>query len=150
MPVRLGMGRRYAASGQVVDISIDANHVAAHVQGARAEPYRVDVSFSVPSPSAKKKIVAAFAANPVLAARLFAGEMPLEAEEIFRHFKCRLLPGGKIAEGRYDVTFSCSCPDWCNPCKHVVAVLLLLGEEIAERPMRLLELRGLTEEEVSR
>ena len=36
----------------------------------------------------------------------------------------------------------CSCPDWARPCKHLVAVLLILGEEVARRPATLLALRG--------
>ena len=36
----------------------------------------------------------------------------------------------------------CSCPDWARPCKHLVAVMLLLGEEVAQRPFTLLSLRG--------
>jgi uncharacterized Zn finger protein len=46
------------------------------------------------------------------------------------------------------MTTDCTCPDYANPCKHVSAVLLILGEEIARRPMTLLELRGISEEEL--
>ena len=46
------------------------------------------------------------------------------------------------------MTTACSCPDYANPCKHVAAVLLVLGEEIARRPLTLLELRGVGEEEL--
>lgn len=46
------------------------------------------------------------------------------------------------------MTTSCTCPDYANPCKHSSAVLLVLGEEIARRPATLLELRGLTMEEL--
>ncbi len=46
------------------------------------------------------------------------------------------------------MTTDCTCPDYANPCKHVSAVLLILGEEIARRPMTLLELRGIEEEEL--
>ena len=56
--------------------------------------------------------------------------------------------GGKLGPGRYDVTTKCSCPDYANPCKHSAAVLLLLGEEIARRPLTLLELRGILPEEL--
>ena len=59
-----------------------------------------------------------------------------------------LFPGGKLAPGKYDMTTACSCPDYANPCKHVAAVLLVLGEEIARRPITLLELRGIEEEEL--
>ena len=149
IPVRLGMGRRYASSGQVLSISIDGSYVDAEVLGVRPDAYRVKLSFARPSAAAHRKIAAAFAAKPILAARLLAGEMPMEAEEIFRREKSFLFPGGKVAPGKYDVVFSCSCPDWCNPCKHVAAALLLLGEEIARRPRTLLELRGFSTEELS-
>jgi len=48
----------------------------------------------------------------------------------------------------YDMTTRCSCPDYANPCKHSGAVLLILGEEIARRPMLLVELRGIRMEEL--
>ena len=48
----------------------------------------------------------------------------------------------------YDVKMHCSCPDWARPCKHLVAVMLLLGEEIAQRPTTLLSLRGIEVEDL--
>jgi len=48
----------------------------------------------------------------------------------------------------YDVKMHCSCPDWARPCKHLVAVMLLLGEEIAQRPTTLLSLRGIDVEDL--
>ena len=53
-----------------------------------------------------------------------------------------------LAPGKYDMTTKCSCPDYANPCKHSSAVLLLLGEEVARRPATLLELRGISLEEL--
>ena len=38
--------------------------------------------------------------------------------------------------------------DYSNPCKHAAAALLILGEEIARRPMTLLELRGISMEDL--
>ena len=46
------------------------------------------------------------------------------------------------------MTTACSCPDYANPCKHSAAVLLILGEEIARRPATLVELRGISMEEL--
>ena len=43
---------------------------------------------------------------------------------------------------------TCSCPDWAKPCKHLAAVLLLLGEEIAHRPLALLSLRGIEPDDI--
>lgn len=33
-----------------------------------------------------------------------------------------------------DLTIRCTCPDWGDPCKHGVAVLLALGEELGATP----------------
>ena len=93
-------------------------------------------------------LVAALRAEPMLVARLLTDDLPLEVEAIFRREGFDLFPGGKIAERVYDVTTKCSCPDWANPCKHSLAVLFILGEECAWRPATLLELRGITMEEL--
>ena len=84
----------------------------------------------------------------MLAARLLADDLPSEVEGFFRDEGLELFPGGKLAPGRYDVTTKCSCPDYANPCKHVTAVLLLLGEVIERRPLVLLEMRGIAEDEL--
>jgi len=142
---RLARGRAYAVSGQIVSLRIAGSRVEAQVVGARSDPYNVTVDFSLPSDDARRAVLSALRSDPMLVARLFAGDLPLEVEELFRRVGVRLFPGGKIAPGVYDVTLSCSCPDWANPCKHTCAVMLILGEEIARRPMTLLEFRGIEE-----
>ena len=142
---RLARGRAYAVSGQIVSLRIAGPRVEAQVVGARSDPYNVTVDFSLPSDDARRAVLSALRSDPMLVARLFAGDLPLEVEELFRRVGVRLFPGGKIAPGVYDVTLSCSCPDWANPCKHTCAVMLILGEEIARRPMTLLEFRGIEE-----
>ena len=39
---------------------------------------------------------------------------------------------GALPDRDASVSFSCSCPDWGNPCKHAVAVALVLGERLDE------------------
>ena len=82
------------------------------------------------------------------AARILADDLPAEVEGIFRRQGFDLFPGGKLGPGKYDMTSACSCPDYANPCKHVVAALLVLGEEIARRPATLLALRGIMLEDL--
>ena len=145
---RLGRGKNYAVSGQVTEMRIAGPHVEALVVGTRQEPYRVTVDFRIPDETAHGRIVAALRAEPMLIARLLADDLPTEVELLFRENGCDFFPGGKIAPRVYDMTTACTCPDYANPCKHSSAVLLLLGEEIARRPMTLLELRGITLEEL--
>lgn len=146
---RFGRGRAYAASGQVVSVSIAGPRVEAQIVGTRPGAYRATLDFRVPSRGDSAAIAAEIAAEPMLAARLLAGDLPTRVEELFRERGMSLFPMGKLAPGVYDVVTSCSCPDWANPCKHVCALLMLLGEEISRRPLTLLELRGLTVGEIA-
>ena len=145
---RLGRGKNYAVTGQVVSMEIDGNAVIAKVVGTRPDPYEVTIDFRTPSDEARSRIVAKLKAEPMLVARLLVDELPLEVEELFRAEGFHLFPGGKLGPGKYDMTTKCSCPDYANPCKHTSAVLVILGEEIARRPATLLELRGISMEEL--
>lgn len=42
-----------------------------------------------------------------------------------------------------DVAFTCSCPDWGDPCKHGVATLLELARQVDDDPRLLLVWRGI-------
>ena len=145
---RLGRGKNYALSGQITDMKLVGPHVEATVVGSRPEPSTVTIDFREPDAAARARIVARLKAEPMLVARLLVDDLPLEVEQIFRAEGCDLFPGGKLAPRTYDVTTRCSCPDYANPCKHSSAVLLILGEEIAWRPSALLELRGISLEEL--
>ena len=145
---RLGRGKNYAMSGQVTSLRIAGPQAEAEVVGTRPDPYRVTVGFRVPEEPARARIVAALRAEPMLVARLLADDLPIEVERLFKKEGYELFPGGKLAPGKYDMTTACSCPDYANPCKHTSAVLLLLGEEIARRPVTLLEFRGISAEEL--
>ena len=145
---RLGRGRNYALSGQVTSMRIEGPRVEATVVGTRADPYAVSIVFRTPGDAAHARIVAKLRAEPMLVARLLADDLPTEVEALFKVEGLDLFPGGKLDPGRYDKTTKCSCPDYANPCKHVAAALLILGEEIARRPATLLELRGITMEEL--
>ncbi len=149
---RLARAKHYAAAGQITELSLQESQVTAQVVGVRAEAYTVTITLRKPPKTAQNRILAHLKAEPMLLAQLLVNELPAAVEAIFRREGCDLFPGGQIGETapdgtrRYDMTTTCSCPDYANPCKHTLAVLHLLGEEIARRPLTLLELRGLTEE----
>lgn len=80
---RLGRGKNYAMSGQVVSLEIAGNRVKAVVQGARQDPYDVSIVFRLPDEEAEKRIVTAIRREPMLVARLLADDLPTEIERIF-------------------------------------------------------------------
>jgi len=145
---RLGRGKNYATSGQVLSMEVDGGQVLAKVVGTRPEPYDVTISFRQPDDAARARIVARLREEPMLVARLLVDDLPTEIEQFFADEGYTLFPGGRLGPGKYDMTTACSCPDYANPCKHTAAVLLILGEEIARRPATLVELRGIPLEEL--
>ncbi|MGN0852585.1 MAG: SWIM zinc finger family protein [Kiritimatiellia bacterium] len=148
---RLGRGRQYAVAGQVTELTVEGTHVEASVTGSRERPYRLTLDFTaVPSAS----VADALRREPMLLARLLTGDLPMEVEALFRAAGAPLFPQaaplGRTPDGKsvYDVKMHCSCPDWSRPCKHLVAVLFLLGEDVARNPATLLALRGVDVEDL--
>ena len=151
---RFGRGRQYAVGGQVTELVAEGTHVSASVVGSRPAPYRVTFDFTAAEGAAQARIAEAIRTQPMTLGRLLAGDLPIEVGELFRAEGLPLFPQaeprGKTPEGKmvWDVVMRCSCPDWSRPCKHMVAVLLLLGEEVARRPATLLALRGVDVEDL--
>lgn len=140
---RLLRGKRYARGGQVADMKEYGNGIVAHVQGSRASPYAVSISFKRLTAAQWKRVIAAMGAQAVFAAKLLAGEMPPEIEKAFQQAGFTLFP-----KSEKDVDMECSCPDWAVPCKHLAAVFYLLAERFDEDPFLLFRLRGIGREKV--
>jgi uncharacterized Zn finger protein len=140
---RLSRGRSYARKGQVMNVDIDKGSVRAKVQGSSSRPYRITIEIKALSAADWKKLAQALSAEAVFAAKLLAGEMPQEIEQVFTRSGLSLFPA-KLR----DLETDCSCPDWSNPCKHIAAVYYLLGEEFDRDPFLLFRLRGMSREEL--
>jgi uncharacterized Zn finger protein len=140
---RLGRGRSYARKGQVVSIEIDQGQVKAQVQGSRPKPYDITIAVKTILAAEWEKLLVALSVQALFAAKLLAGEMPQEIEDVFKAVDLSLFPR-KLG----DLSTKCSCPDWSNPCKHIAAVYYLLGEEFDRDPFLMFRLRGMTREEL--
>lgn len=134
---RLGRGRAYARSGQVLSIDISKGTVLARVQGSRPKPYEITIKVKALSIADWKTLAKALSRQAIFAAKLLAGEMPQDIEKVFKDVDLSLFPS-KLK----DLGTDCSCPDWSNPCKHIAAVYYLLGEEFDRDPFLLFTLRG--------
>jgi len=134
---RLARGRTYARQGQVIDLGIGSGLVVAQVQGSRRTPYGVQISMPAASDARWDAIVDALAAQAGYAARLLAGELPHEIEDVFAGAGVALFP-----ERGSHLTTSCTCPDWATPCKHAAAVCYLMAEAFDDDPFLLLAFRG--------
>ena len=137
MQTRLARGRNYARSGQVLSLDIGTGHVIAQVQGSRVKPYKVTLTVDPLTKPQWRAVERALAARAVFRARLLAGEMPAEIEEIFAACGTPLFP-----RSARDLAMSCTCPDWEIPCKHLAAVCYVLAEAFDVDPFGMLAWRG--------
>jgi uncharacterized Zn finger protein len=137
LQTRLTRGRSYARSGQVLSLDIGTGHVTALVQGSRVKPYAVKLTVDPLTTRQWKRVEEALAARAIFRARLLAGEMPAEIEEVFADCGTPLFP-----KSARDLTMTCSCPDWEVPCKHLAAVCYVLAEAFDADPFGMLAWRG--------
>jgi uncharacterized Zn finger protein len=140
---RLARGRTYARAGRTHDFEVKKGKIKARVTGSRPQPYRVEIALSQLSDGAWSDGIGRMSAKAQFAAELLGGEMPKQIDEVFRAAGCSLFP-----LQRADLSTSCSCPDWGDPCKHVAAVHYVLGEALDRDPFLLFELRGRSKDQV--
>jgi uncharacterized Zn finger protein len=140
---RLARGRHYARAGQVVELDVEAGVVIAKVQGSRYSPYKVRIRTKLLSDAQWRRVEKAMAAQALPLAKLLAGEMPHDIEDVFAACKLSLFPSTHA-----DLKATCTCPDWENPCKHVAAVYYILAEQFDEDPFLIFAWRGRTQQEL--
>jgi len=129
MSSRLARGRSYARAGQVLEFTLAAGKVTALVQGSRAKPYEVRLGVKPLTAAQWRRVAEQLAGAALFRAKLLAGEMPHEIEEVFADCGTPLFP-----EDADDLDMRCSCPDWGVPCKHLAAVCYVLAEAFDADP----------------
>jgi uncharacterized Zn finger protein len=140
---RLERARNYARQGNVLSIEFKGSKVLARVQGSEPEPYKVSLSLDPFSDEQGGYIIETMSQKAIYSAKLLAGEMPQNMEEVFTTNGLSLFPFTLS-----DVHSKCSCPDKANPCKHIAAVYYQLGDRFSEDPFVLFQLRGRTKEQI--
>jgi uncharacterized Zn finger protein len=140
---RLARARNYAREGNVLKIEFDGSKVSALVQGTAPEPYKVSLSLDPFDEEQWQYVTESMSERAIFSAKLLAGEMPQNIEEVFTVNGLSLFPLTK-----FDIHSRCSCPDPANPCKHIGAVYYLLGDRFSEDPFVLFQLRGRTKDQI--
>jgi uncharacterized Zn finger protein len=140
---RLERGRNYARRGQVISLDVTAGMVSALVQGSRVQPYRVRIGLTAFSAAEWARLERALAESAWYSAKLLAGEMPEDIEDVFGKLGLALFPASSA-----ELAMHCSCPDWEVPCKHIAAVFYLLAEAFDDDPFSILAWRGRDREEL--
>jgi hypothetical protein len=138
---RLTRGRAIARHGKVGALEVDASVVRAEVAGSRPEPYAVELRCR-PGGSALQArledVAALLVEGDELAVRQLARGTwrPGLVDEA-------VAAGVTLVPSAGDVSFSCTCPDWGEPCKHGVALLVAFAGEVDADGSVLLRWRGL-------
>ncbi len=114
-PGRFSRAKAYARDDAVTDIQIEPGSVRAVVQGTRREPYVATVQVR-----------------------------PLEADTR-EDAEAGVAPAAQLLPSREDLAVACTCPDgegWGAVCKHALAALLVLADEVSIEPQLLLRWRS--------
>ena len=136
MGARLGRGKTYANTGRVLSLEFDKGKAIAKVEGNYRPFYRVEIDF--PALKEREKVYRMIEEDPLLLARIAAGELPEE-------FLLKLKAGGiNLIPLRWkEMTRSCNWPDSGDPCKHMAALYYIIAREVDADPRVLFRLRGM-------
>ena len=131
---RLPRGRTYVRNGSLLDLQIGAGEVHAQVLGSSI--YKVAVKVT-PVDAKKWQAIGTDCAGSIDSlVELLQGKLSTAVMQRICKRETGLFPAPK------ELTFSCSCPDWADMCKHVAAVLYGVGARLDQKPELLFSLRG--------
>jgi uncharacterized Zn finger protein len=136
-------GLEYARLGQVRHVGFDPGHVGGLVQGRVYRAYSASLQFTRFAPEQWDKAVEAMVDQARYAAKLLAGELPPNIEDVFGPLGLHLFPATP-----QEVTTSCTCSEPQPWCKHVCCLAYLLAERLSHDTMLVFSLRGLPGEEL--
>ncbi len=131
---RLPRGRTYARNGSVIDLQVKAGGVEAQVSGSSL--YKTKVTVEALDSRRWKALVGAHASHVASVVDLLQGKLPKSLLVALADRASGLFPSPN------ELTFSCSCPDWADMCKHVAAVLYGVGHRLDSQPELFFFLRG--------
>lgn len=137
-------GRTHARRGRVNALEVQVGRVTAQVQDGDLGNCDVEILLNTHDDDAWNRVLDSLGGQALYAAQLLAGDLPYSIDERFQAEGVNLLPAG-----RYEIEGKCSvCARWEQPCKHVSAVLFVMGQMLDEDPWLLFRLRGRDRQQV--
>jgi uncharacterized Zn finger protein len=110
-------GLEYARLGQTKRMEINPGMVAAAVQGRAERPYTATISLEIFKPEEWEKVVGAMSEGAIYAAKLLAGELPPNIEDIFVPLGLKLFPTEPA-----ELKVSCNCAEIMAARSHGLGV----------------------------
>jgi uncharacterized Zn finger protein len=134
---QLAQGAEYARLGQVVSMTLSAGLIEAQVQGTAARPYVTQLRVPALSTQQWQAVIDAMSREAVHVAKLLAGELPPNLEELFASAGMTMLPAPPDG-----LAMTCSCGEEA-PCKHAAAIGYLVAEHFEHQPLEVFTVLGL-------
>jgi uncharacterized Zn finger protein len=135
----LRAGRTIARRGEVGGISVAAGSLLAAVREGD-DAWTVEVKVPVLAEEERRTLVEVVAAEAGRIAALLAGDLSYDLVEHAEELGIELLPyGGELSA-------SCTCDTYLDPCRHALAVLIQTGWLVDADPLVLFAVRGLDRE----
>ncbi len=139
-------GLEYARLGQTKRLTIEDTLCEGIIQGRSDKPYTTTLALEAFDAESQERVIGAMADQVRYAAKLLAGELPSNIEDVFAPLGLKLFPAEPD-----DIKPTCSCPDWSKEqpwCKHSVCLTALLAERLGDDPMTIFGLHALPAQEL--
>lgn len=133
---RLPRGDEDVRRGRVGNLTVERGRIAANVRGESSRGNSVEIRIRPFDDDTWDAIGEELAQELRFTARLVAGELPRDVEQVVEATGVSLFPD---ADGM-DAT--CDCDDAVVPCRHVAAVHFAFAGELDRDPFLLLRVRG--------
>lgn len=139
---RLVEGLEYARLGQTKKLEVTRGAITGVVQGRQYRPYSTTLRITPFEHEPWQSVIEAMATQAVYTAKLLAGELPANIEDVFVHLGLKLFPTEPA-----EVTTTCTCGEgpWC---KHVCCLAVLFAERLAKDPFLMFTARGLESDDL--
>ncbi len=139
---RLVEGMEYARLGQTKRMEVHRGVIEAVVQGRQVRAYSTQLRVAPFEHEQWQNVVETMAGQAVYAAKLLAGEVPANIEDVFVPLGLKLFPTEPM-----EVSPACTCGE-AGWCKHVCCVAAIFAERLARDPFLMFTLRGLDSEDL--
>lgn len=133
---RLPRGDEDVRRGRVGNLAVERGRITANVRGESSRGHAVEIRVRPFDDDTWDAIVEELAQELRFTARLVAGELPRDVEQVVDAAGVSLFPGAD------EMDASCDCDDDVVPCRHVAAVHFAFAGELDRDPFLLLRIRG--------
>jgi uncharacterized Zn finger protein len=129
-------GRSLARGQAVQSITVQPGIISGFV--ADYTLYQALIELPVLRAEQWNRLIDTIRTTPTITAQLLSGQVTADLGALAEAAHVPLIPTGM---GMFAA--QCGCYDWNDPCKHICAVMYLVGEEFDRDPLAFLALRGM-------